>query len=223
MLGDVRLDASYLRQVPRQLSGGERQRIAIARALAASPAVLLCDEILSSLDVSVQAGVRDLLQALQAEHGMTYLFISHDLAVVRSLAHSVGVLFRGQLCEIGRIGEVYAPPYHPYTGALLAAVPDLDRRAVVDPQRRSAPVPAGGEPACPFAVKCPWKIGPICEEQSPPWREVSPTHRLRCHYALPDLLRLETVAARAPAEAGSGAVAGTQEQEGATSPPWEGR
>jgi peptide/nickel transport system ATP-binding protein len=202
MLGDVRLDASYLRRVPRQLSGGERQRIAIARALAASPAVLLCDEVLSSLDVSVQAGVRDLLQALQAERGVTYLFISHDLAVVRSLAHSVGVLFRGQLCEIGRSGEVYEPPYHPYTYALLSAVPDLDRRAVADPQRPTESPPAGREPACPFAVKCPWKIGPICEDQPPPWRQVSPTHTLRCHYALPDLLRLEAPVARPHAGAG---------------------
>lgn len=128
LLEDVRLDASYARRYPRQLSGGERQRIAIARALAAQPRILLCDEILSALDVSVQAEIIELLRSLQATLGLSILFISHDLAVVRWLAHRVAVLYQGQLCEIGTTAEIYAPPFHPYTKALLDAVPEIGRR-----------------------------------------------------------------------------------------------
>lgn len=196
LVDDVRLNATYLSRVPRQLSGGERQRIAIARALAAQPSVLLCDEILSALDVSVQAGVRDLLTTLQAEHGMSYLFISHDLAVVRALAHHVGVLYGGALCEVGRVEEVYEPPYHPYTYVLLCAVPDLQRRQppAARPVSVTATPSAGKAPACPFAPRCPWKIGSICDEQPPPWRQVSATHTVRCHHPLPTLLALESLA-----------------------------
>ncbi len=112
-LDDVRLDGEYVRRFPDQLSGGERQRIAIARALVADPALLLCDEILSALDVSVQANVLELLRRLRAEHQLAMLFISHDLAVVRNLADRVGVLFRGTLMEIGRTDDIFMPPFHP--------------------------------------------------------------------------------------------------------------
>ena len=122
-LDDVRLDESYQERFPDQLSGGERQRVAIARALAAKPALLLCDEILSALDVSVQANILTLLRQLKSEHGIAMLFISHDLAVVRMLADHVCVLYGGEVMEIGPREQVFAPPFHPYTHSLLHAVP----------------------------------------------------------------------------------------------------
>jgi peptide/nickel transport system ATP-binding protein len=191
LLEDVRLDRSFARRFPHELSGGERQRVAIARALAAQPKLMLCDEVLSALDVSVQALVLDLLQVLQAEHSVAYLFISHDLAVVRSLAHRVGVLYGGQLCEVGLVEEVYSPPFHPYTQELLLAVPEIDPAARRTPPPRTD-AEAVGEPeptACPFADRCPVKIGPVCEEEPPPWRFTSATHAIRCHIPLDELER----------------------------------
>ncbi|BCP52314.1 hypothetical protein K32_09310 [Kaistia sp. 32K] len=128
LLADVRLSGDYASRYPRQLSGGERQRVAIARALAAQPKVLVCDEILSALDVSVQAEIIELLRSLQRDQGIAILFISHDLAVVRWLADRVAVLRHGALCEIGATEDVYAPPFHPYTKQLLDAVPHMGRQ-----------------------------------------------------------------------------------------------
>jgi peptide/nickel transport system ATP-binding protein len=137
LLEDVHLDSSYVSRFPGQLSGGECQRVAIARALAAEPKLVLCDEILSALDVSVQANVIDLLRELQRQKGLSYLFISHDLAVVRWLADRVGVLYRGELCDVGPVERIYRPPAHPYTEALLQAIPVIGRRA--DPRRDAHP------------------------------------------------------------------------------------
>ena len=139
-LEDVRLDAAFASRYPDELSGGERQRVAIARALAAKPRLMLCDEILSALDVSVQTSIVELLRQLQADQGIAYLFISHDLAVVRSLSHRVGVLYLGELCEVGTAEEVYAPPYHPYTHMLLSAVPEIDGENEVSTAVRADPV-----------------------------------------------------------------------------------
>jgi len=125
LLADVRLGANYASRYPRQLSGGERQRVAIARALAAGPRVLICDEILSALDVSVQSEIIELLRSLQRGQDIAILFISHDLAVVRWLADRVAVLRNGELCEIGATADIYAPPFHPYTKQLLDAVPRM--------------------------------------------------------------------------------------------------
>jgi peptide/nickel transport system ATP-binding protein len=190
-LEDVRLDAAFASRYPDELSGGERQRIAIARALAAKPRLMLCDEILSALDVSVQTSIVELLRELQAEQGIAYLFISHDLAVVRSLSHRVGVLYLGELCEVGIAEEVYAPPYHPYTHMLLSAVPEIDGEDVISPAVRSDPGVSSSRPAsaCPFAGRCPWKVGPICDEVVPPWQATSDTHMLRCHIPLSELAR----------------------------------
>ncbi|HEU4826931.1 MAG TPA: ATP-binding cassette domain-containing protein [Dongiaceae bacterium] len=124
-LRDVNLDPDYARRYPGQLSGGERQRVAIARALIAQPDLLICDEVLSALDVSVQASVLELLRDLQRRRGLSMLFISHDLAVVRSLADRVGVLFKGELVACDTAEAVFRPPFHPYTQRLLDAVPDL--------------------------------------------------------------------------------------------------
>ena len=190
-LADVQLDAAFAMRYPDELSGGERQRVAIARALAAKPRLMLCDEILSALDVSVQTSIVELLRELQADQGIAYLFISHDLAVVRSLSHRVGVLYLGELCEVGTAEQVYAPPYHPYTHMLLSAVPEIDGENVVSSAVRTDPGLASSRPAsaCPFADRCPWKVGPICDEVEPPWREAGGGHALRCHIPLDDLTR----------------------------------
>jgi peptide/nickel transport system ATP-binding protein len=190
-LEDVQLDASFASRYPDQLSGGERQRIAIARALAARPRLMLCDEILSALDVSVQTSIVELLRVLQADQGIAYLFISHDLAVVRSLSHRVGVLYLGELCEVGSVQDVYAPPYHPYTHMLLSAVPEIEGETEISAAVRTDPGVATSRPpsACPFADRCPWKIGPVCDEVAPPWQSSGEGHKLRCHLPLDELSR----------------------------------
>ena len=185
-LDDVRLPESYAARYPDQLSGGERQRVALARALAAKPDLLLCDEVLSALDVSVQANVLELLEGLKRDTAVTMLFISHDLAVVRSLADRVAVLFQGHLCEVGDNDEVFAPPFHPYTFTLLQAVPDIDRRDRSSEVPKLDPTPSGGA-ACAFAGRCPWQLGKLCEEETPPWRDLDGGLRIRCHHELGEL------------------------------------
>ena len=191
-LHDVRLEAGYAGRFPDQLSGGERQRIAIARALVAEPSLMLCDEVLSALDVSVQASMLELLRRLRRERDIAMLFISHDLAVVRSLADRAGVLFHGHLFEIGDIEHIFAPPFHPYTHSLLMAVPGTGRG---HRDRGTRPDPGGTTasraPGCPFAERCPWKMGAICDEERPPWRATESGLRIRCH------LPLDALSARA--------------------------
>ncbi|WP_119304319.1 dipeptide ABC transporter ATP-binding protein [Dongia deserti] len=186
-LHDVRLDASYQDRYPDQLSGGERQRVAIARALVAKPALLLCDEILSALDVSVQASILALLQQLKSEHGIAMLFISHDLAVVRMLADRVCVLYGGEVMEIGAREAVFAPPYHPYTYSLLHAVPVPLRRPDKPAKSRGLVEPKRGGVGCVYAGRCPWQIEGVCETERPPWREAPGGIRLRCHLTLEEL------------------------------------
>ncbi len=195
LLETVQLDAGYMRRLPPDLSGGERQRVAIARALAAKPKLLLCDEILSALDVSVQAGILNLLRALQAGHGLAFLFISHDLVVVRTLAHRVAVLYQGELCEVGGIREVFSPPFHPYTEVLLRAQPMPAQRESVLTDAPSGPELEGGgaAPACPFALRCPRKVGAICDRVPPPWGSASTTHAIRCHIPGDELAKLQAV------------------------------
>lgn len=181
LLEQVRLGAHYMDRLPSQLSGGEKQRVAIARAFAADPEVVLCDEVTSALDVSVQAAVLGLLNDLKRDKGCTYLFVSHDLAVVRALSDRVAVLYQGRLCEIGPVAEVYASPSHPYTevllGAVLEPVPDHAPVLLADDVVELAP-PATG---CPFQRRCPYTLGTLCESEVPPWQETPSGHAIRCH------------------------------------------
>ena len=188
-LEDVRLDKGYAARFPDQLSGGERQRVAIARALVANSQILLCDEILSGLDVSVQANILLLLHRLRREHDLSMLFISHDLAVVRSLADRVGVLFRGRFMEVGDVEDIFAPPFHPYTFELLKAVPSIERPFIARRTTSPRPMTKVGT-GCAFAGRCPWQLDHLCENEAPPWRDVTAGHRIRCHLPLNDLTSL---------------------------------
>ncbi len=185
LLQQVRLGEQYLARFPAQLSGGEQQRVAIARAFAAEPDLILCDEVVSALDVSVQATVLALLSQLQAERGVAYLFIAHDLAVVRAIADRVAVLYQGTLCEIGTTQQVYAPPYHPYTELLLqAALIQFAGKPTSTPGQRQAPTGRG----CPAQAICPQHLGALCAETVSPWQETTPGHFIRCHIPVAELL-----------------------------------
>jgi peptide/nickel transport system ATP-binding protein len=177
VLDDVQLPPSYTTRYPDELSGGERQRVAIARALLAKPDLMICDEILSALDVSVQASILGLLRRLRKETGITMIFISHDLAVVEQLADRVGVLYKGQLLESGLVDEIFAPPHHPYTLSLLMAVPGS--RGV-----ERGPALPGRQPTaegCSFAGRCPVQLENVCLSQTPPWRRCGRSKSIRCH------------------------------------------
>lgn len=187
----VRLPEAYARRRPQELSGGERQRVALARAFAARPALILLDEPTSSLDVSVQASLLNLLRGLQREQGSAYVFISHDLAVVGHLADAVAVLYRGRVMELGATREVFAPPYHPYTEALLSSVPLADPNATQARTRLpEATAETWGTRGCPFHTRCPRKLGAICETEAPPWRDVEGDGIL-CHIPLEELCLLQ--------------------------------
>jgi peptide/nickel transport system ATP-binding protein len=189
LLDLVKLPRAFARRKPRQLSGGQKQRIGIARAFAGTPRVVVADEPVSALDVSVQAAVTELLTDLQRENRTTMLFISHDLSIVRYLADRVMVMYLGHVVEIGTTEQVFEPPYHPYTEALLSAVPIADtsvvrKRIVLEGDIPSAMNPPSG---CPFQTRCPRKHqvpGNLCETEVPPLRDLGGGHRSLCH--LPD-------------------------------------
>ena len=188
----VRLGEHYLERYPGQLSGGEKQRVAIARAFVADPDLILCDEVTSALDVSVQAAVLDLLYELKNEQDATYVFISHDLAVVKAVADNVAVLYQGRLCEVGPVNAIYEKPHHPYTETLLGAIlepepgsrPTLNADDVIE-----ANPPAQG---CCFKRRCPLILGEICEIETPPWQEGQTGHQIRCHIPLEELMTTQS-------------------------------
>lgn len=195
LLNAVKLDENYYDRLPRQLSGGEKQRVGIARAFAARPDLVVCDEPVSSLDVSVQAAVLNLLLEIQREFGTTMLFIAHDLSVVRFFSDYVAVMYLGKLCEVGSAESIYAPPYHPYTEALLSAVPIPDPRAEQKRIRLSGTVPSALKPpsGCRFHTRCPRKIGKICETEEPPQRDAGDGHYIYCYIPLEELRKAEPV------------------------------
>jgi oligopeptide/dipeptide ABC transporter ATP-binding protein len=189
LLAKVGLNQTHIRRYPHEFSGGQRQRIGIARALALNPEFIVCDEPVSALDVSIQSQVLNLLNDLQQELGLTYLFIAHNLAVVEHISDRVGVMYLGKLAELATVDELYINPRHPYSVALLSAVPEPD------PRRRKkrlvlsgdVPSPAAPPPGCRFNTRC-WlksQLGdPIrCTEEIPELRDIGDGHQVACHFA----------------------------------------
>lgn len=184
LLRKVGLRPEYMRRYPHAFSGGQRQRIGIARALALEPRIVVCDEAVSALDVSIQAQILNLLQDLQAEFGLTYLFISHDLSVVEYLADRIAVMYVGKLVEVAPTDELFAAPKHPYTEALLSAVPKTI------PRRKSQRIILQGEVAdpanppsgCYFHPRCRYAQD-RCRTETPALREITPAHQVACHFA----------------------------------------
>ena len=195
LLETVQLSEEFYDRLPHQLSGGEKQRAAIARAFAGRPALVLCDEPLSALDVSVQAAVLNLLLEMQQRYGTTMLFISHDLGVVHHWCDCVAVMYLGEFCEVGPTEAVFGPPYHPYTEALLSAMPIADPTVEKNRIRLSGPVPSAMDPpaGCRFHTRCPRCLGSVCEAESPPWRVVTEEHQIRCHISVEELQSVEPV------------------------------
>ena len=201
LLKAVRLPPTFYDRLPRQLSGGEKQRVGIARALASRPDLIICDEPVSALDVSVQAAVINLLLEIQQVFGSSMIFIAHDLSVVRFFSDDIAVMYLGQIVEVGPADAIYNPPYHPYTEALLSAVPIPDPDAKQKEIRLSGNVPSALNPpsGCRFHTRCPRRAemlpdgGKICEKEIPPWRTSDKGHRILCHIPLEELEKVEPV------------------------------
>ncbi|MBI3977540.1 MAG: ABC transporter ATP-binding protein [Chloroflexi bacterium] len=185
----VKLDENLIDRRPEFLSGGQKQRAAIARAFAGKPNLVLCDEPVSSLDVSVQAAILNLLLEFQQQHGTSLVFISHDLSVVRYISDYIAVMYLGQVAEVGRSEDVFNPPYHPYTEALLSAVPVPDPTAKHARIRLEGNLPSPINPpnGCRFNTRCPRKLGEICETAVPPVRDAGNGHQIFCHIPLQQL------------------------------------
>ena len=208
LLRAVKLAAYYYDRFPRQLSGGEKQRVGIARALASRPSMVICDEPVSALDVSVQAAVLNLLSEIRDELGTTMIFIAHDLSVVRFISDHIAVMYLGQIMEYGPVERIYPPPYHPYTEALLSAVPVPDPAARRRAIRLSGDVPSALDPpaGCRFHTRCPRRDmapdnGICCETTPPPWQRAADGHFILCHIPLETLGRVAAVVPQRQTEA----------------------
>ena len=198
LLDLVKLPREFADRMPRQLSGGQKQRVGIARAFAGGARIVVADEPVSALDVSVQAAVTDLLMEIQRNEKTTLLFISHDLSIVRYLSDRVMVMYLGHVVELGTTDQVFAPPYHPYTEALLSAVPIADTRVKKKHIVLEGDIPSAMNPppGCPFQTRCRWKgrvPGNLCETEVPPQKSVAPGHQIKCHLSDAELAEMEPV------------------------------
>ena len=226
LLDMVKLPRDFAHRRPRQLSGGQKQRVGIARAFGGEASVVVADEPVSALDVSVQAAVTGILTDIQREKRTTMIFISHDLSVVRYLADRVVVMYLGQVMEQGTTDEIFSPPYHPYTEALLSAVPIADTSVVKKHivLKGELPSPMNPPSGCPFQTRCPRKIGAICETEMPAVKELAPGHRILCHLDEATLKAMEPVIAYGEKGGGgakfaAGKAAARKAGEGATAKP----
>jgi oligopeptide/dipeptide ABC transporter ATP-binding protein len=178
------LSLEHLRRYPHAFSGGQRQRIGIARALVVQPQFVVCDEPVSALDVSIQAQILNLLMDMQKELGLTYLFVAHDLSVVEHVSDRVAVMYLGRLMEVAPTAALFYQPLHPYTEALMSAIPALDPDDVMKPVILEGEIPSPANPpsGCPFHPRCPY-VQDVCKHEVPEWKEYQPGHFAACHFA----------------------------------------
>lgn len=184
LLNMVGLNSEHMNRYPHEFSGGQRQRIGIARALAVEPEFIVCDEPISALDVSIQAQVVNMLEDLQNNLGLTYLFIAHDLSMVKHISNRIGVMYLGNMVEIAESNELYSHPVHPYTTALLSAIPIPDPDEAAERKRivleGDVPSPIDPPPGCRFKGRCRY-VKPICSEQTPQLKDIGGGHLVACH------------------------------------------